>query len=61
MKEKVKKFYLHLEISDQMRFDNKTWNDIKEEVLMNEEYKSQKWYIDLTSYEKDLLEDLRQI
>ena len=55
----MKKFHLHLEVSDEMTFNNRQWHDLKTEVLTNEEYKTMKWYVDLTDYEKDCIEDLR--
>lgn len=44
-----------------MTFSNRQWSDLKNEVLENEEFKSQQWYTSLTDYEKDYIEDLKQI
>ena len=39
LKEKVKKFILHLEISEEINFGNKSWRERKVEVLESEGYK----------------------
>ena len=44
-----------------MKFDNKPWHEIKEQVLKNDEYKFEGWYIELTDYEKCIFEDLKQL
>ena len=48
----VKSSFLHPEISDEILFGDKEWRLLKKEVLESEEYRQQKWYIDLTIYEK---------
>ena len=61
LKEKAKKFHLRMEISDFTWFDNRSWSSLKDEVLSSEEYRLQKWYLDLTEYEKELLEDMKKV
>ena len=51
LKEKAKRFHVHLEISDEITFDNIPWNVLKRDVLKSEEYKTKQWYVNLTDSE----------
>ena len=50
-------FYCVL-ISDETLIANQKWQDLKKTVMNSESYKEESWYVDLSDYDKRLLESL---
>ena len=61
LKEIAKSFYLHMNVSDETIIGDEKWKNMKEEVLENNRYKHKEWYRKLAYYEKELVEEMKEI
>ena len=52
---------MHMNVSDETIIGDEKWKNIKEEVLTNNRYKHKEWYRKLAYYEKELVEEMKEI